>query len=72
MKRTYYDVAVKLKEPVRGIHTYRYSGCHKTRYKMKGDNAKIWFYYPSGVVTTEEFSNVLSVEVKKYKRKYNK
>ncbi len=68
MKRTYYDVAVKLKEPVRGIHTHRYNKCRKVRYRMRGDNAKLWFYYPSGAVTTEEFSNVASVEVQKYKR----
>lgn len=68
MKRTYYEAVVKLKEPVRGIHTHRYNNCHKVRYKMKGDNAKLWFYYPSGDVTVEEFSNVASVEVKKYKK----
>ncbi len=68
MKRTYYEAVVKLKEPVRGIHTYRYNGCPKMKYKMKGDNAKLWFYHPNGTVVTEEFSNVLSVEVRKYKK----
>ena len=68
MKRTRYNVAVKLKEAVRGIHTHRYENCYKVRYKMNGDNAKIWFYYPNGDVTIEEFSNVASVEVTKYKK----
>ena len=35
---------------------------------MKGDNAKIWFYYPNGDVTIEEFSDVASVEVQKYNK----
>ena len=68
MKRTYSEATVKLKQPVKGVQTFRYVGCRKVRYKMKGDNAKLWFYYPNGYVTTEEFSNVASVEVKKYKK----
>jgi len=68
MKRTFYDVVITLKEPLRGIHTHRYNGCHKVRYKMKGDNAKLWFYYTNGDVTIEEYSNVSSVEVRKYKQ----
>ena len=67
MKRTYYNVAVKLKEAVRGNHTHRYERCYKVRYRMKGDNVKIWLYSQNGDVTIEEFSNVASVEMQKYK-----
>lgn len=68
MKRIHYNVTIKLKEAVRGIHTHRYEQCRKVRYRMKGDNAKLWLYYPSGDVTIEEFSNVASVEIQKYKK----
>ena len=58
IKRTYYNVAVRLKEAVNGIHTHRYEKCYKVKYRMRGDNAKFWFYDKAGKIRTEEFSNV--------------
>lgn len=68
MKQIYYDVTVRLKEAVGGIHTHRYGKCHKVKYTMKGDNVKLRFNDKNGDITTEEFSNVSHVTLTKYKK----
>ena len=67
MRRTRYNLVVELKESVQGIRIHRYNGFPKVKYKMKGDNAKIWIYSLNGNVEIKEFSNVASVEVQKCK-----
>ena len=68
MKKTCVVVKVVLKEPIRGIYKYRYTGYKKAKYKMKGDNAKIYLTTFAKTTETIEFSNVLYVKIGKYKK----
>ena len=68
MKRIYYDAVITLKETINGIFKHRYEGFKKIKYKLNGDKVKLWIYSRSGAVEMAEYTNVVSVEIKKYRR----
>lgn len=68
MKRTYYDAVITRKEPVNGIFRHSYRAYKKIRYKMNGDNLKVWIYSQNGGVEISEFTNVADIRVTKYKK----
>ena len=68
MKRTYYDAEVTLKATINGIYRHRWEGYKKITYEMNGEQVKIYLYSRRGFVISEEFSNVASVKVIKYKK----
>ena len=68
MKRTYYDATITLKETINGTIKHGYKRYKKIKYRLNGDRVKLWIYSRNNTVETIEFTNVASVEIKKYKK----
>lgn len=68
MKRTHYDAVITIKETVNGTFKHRYEGFKKIKYRLNGDSVKLWIYYRNGTLEIAEFTNVASIEIKKYKK----
>lgn len=67
MKRTCYNVVIEFKDAFRGIFRRRFEGFKKIKYRMNGENLKIYLYLRNGSIETVEYTNVLSVKVTKYR-----
>lgn len=68
MKRLYYDATITLKETINGTIKRGYKGYKKIKYRLNDDRAKLWIYSRNHTLETIEFTNVASVEIKKYKK----
>lgn len=67
MKRIRYNVVIEFKDAFRGVFRRRFEGFKKIKYRLNGENLKIYIYPRNGTVEKIEYTNVLSVKVTKYR-----